>query len=232
MDKQEQSPSEYLNYLPAIFQDDDASPFLGYFLLAFEKILHGLPEDAAHPQERGIEQVLDHIHDYFNPQRTPDSFVPWLGQWVALSLRDDWSMAEKRRFIQRVVPLYRKRGTLDGLKQMLLTYLNAQVYDAALISEDELVQIRVWDHPMQLGVKSQLGEDTILGEPTPHYFEVRIIMTDPTFVNYQRKEAIARAIIDQEKPAHTSYKLIVETPTMQIGRFSTIGFDTLIVDDD
>lgn len=232
MSTQQHPPSEYLNYLPAIFQDEETSPFLGYFLLAFEKMLHGLPKDDAQRRTRGLDQIIDHIHEYFDPHQTPDSFIPWLGNWVALSLRDDWSMIEKRRFISRVVPLYRYRGTLDGLKQMLLIYLNAQVYDNDLISEDDLVRVRVWDYPMQVGVVASLGEDTVVGEPLPHYFEVRVRLTDPTYVDFKRKESIARAIIEQEKPAHTTYKLIVETPTLQVGRFSTIGFDTLLEDDD
>jgi hypothetical protein len=39
-----------------------------------------------------------------------------------------------------------------------------------------------------------------------------------------------RAIIDLERPAHTYYELITIVPTLQIGKFSTIGKDTLLGD--
>ena len=39
---------------------------------------------------------------------------------------------------------------------------------------------------------------------------------------------IARALIDLEKPAHTFYELIPVFPSMQIGRHSTVGVDTLL----
>jgi hypothetical protein len=43
-----------------------------------------------------------------------------------------------------------------------------------------------------------------------------------------RKEQIARSIIDQEKPAHTYYELLVQFPTIQVGVTSTVGKDTLL----
>lgn len=229
---QDQELSLYLDYLPAIFQDgEDGGAFLGRFLLAFQKMLHGTQADELLEDSQAFERVLDRIHTYFDPQQTPDTFLPWLGQWVALSLRDDWSEAEKRRFIQRVVPLYRQRGTLKGLQQMLGIYLQAEgyVHDGTI---DEMVQIRVWDSGMQLGKVATLGEDTIVGEPRPHHFEVRLVITNPAFVDLERRRAIAKAIIEQEKPAHTTFDLVVMIPPMQVGRFSTIGYDTLLTDDE
>jgi hypothetical protein len=37
----------------------------------------------------------------------------------ATSLRDDWSEETKRSFISNVVPLYKKRGTRDGIEKVL-----------------------------------------------------------------------------------------------------------------
>ena len=202
--------SNYLTYLPALFQQD--SDFIGQFLLAFERILTGLhPQDADDPipQQPGLEDILDRIHTYFIPgpgtadgQRTPKDFLPWLSSWVALSLRDDWEEEEKRRFISRIVPLYQFRGTLRGLKELLETYTG----EAATIYE--------CDQP-------------------PHYFQVEMTLSEPTPERLRRKEKIARAIIDQEKPAHTFYALRVLIPTMQIintdpQRGILVGHNTLL----
>ena len=59
--------SRYLDYLPAILQED---PFIGRFLLAFERILSGLaprdPNDPI-PDQLALEEYINRIHTYFNP---------------------------------------------------------------------------------------------------------------------------------------------------------------------
>ena len=166
-------------YLPAIFQQD---PFVGRFLLAVEKILSGFKEadeEDPFPTQRGLEQILDGIHFYFDPrpeestaQRTPAEFLNWLAGWVALTLREDWEEDAKRRFISRIVPIYRKRGTKAGLKEVLEVYTQEEVkiYESA---------------------------------HTPHYFQVEMTLGQQNRDVLRRKEKIALAIIDQEKPAHT-----------------------------
>ena len=67
--------SSYLEYLPAIFQqdaDEQGVNFIGRFLLAFEMILSGLGD----PDHPGLEEIIDRLHTYFdqvaeNPLVTP-----------------------------------------------------------------------------------------------------------------------------------------------------------------
>ncbi|MFP4104129.1 phage tail protein [Coleofasciculus sp.] len=205
--------SQYLNYLPALLHEDE---FLGRFLLAFEAILSRVPQsqgaDTANSQGikgktpiiqpnndniTGLEEVIDQIHLYFNPSETPKEFLPWLASWVALSLRDDLSPETndsnnkdsiKREFISQIVPLYRLRGTKAGLEQMLKIFLG---------SPNEYVKIYEFDSPA-------------------HYFQVELELASQNLQDYRRKEKIAKAIIDQEKPAHTFYALQIQMPTMRI----------------
>ncbi|MFB2979724.1 phage tail protein [Microseira sp. BLCC-F43] len=51
--------------------------------------------------------------------------MPWLASWVALSLRDNWQPDTKRKFIKKIVPFYRLRGTKEGLEQVLRLYLKS-----------------------------------------------------------------------------------------------------------
>jgi phage tail-like protein len=210
--------SRYLDHLPASFAVD---PFIGRFLLAFERILSGVPSDSAPgtsppssppagapPAGLPIEQVLGRIAAYFDPApgqttppdttglpyRAPDEFLPWLAGWVATSLREDWDSETKRRFIQRVPGLYRERGTVDCLATMLRIYLNK---DNAAGQLD--VQV----------------DDTSPAITEPHYFQVHFSVggTPDALATHHR---IARAIIDQEKPAHTYYGLSIAYPELQI----------------
>lgn len=215
--------SSYLRYLPTLFQenaDEEGVSFIGRFLLAFEKILSGFDD----PDELGLEEILDRIHTYFAPlaptdqplDQTPTEFLPWLAGWVALSLREDWTEEEKRRLLSRIVPLYRQRGTKTGLADLLHTYTGMGV------------EILEFNQALQLGVVSTVGKDTSIGGGSPHYFLVKLVLETLDDLNFERRKQIARAIIDQEKPAHTYYDLIFEFPTMQIGVTSTVGEDTLL----
>lgn len=188
--------SNYLGYLPAALQ---ANPELGEFLLAFEHLLSNSgtpltdpvqikPASEAVPDPPGLDQVIGLMPLYLDPQRTPEDFLPWLAGWVALSLRDDWEPAVKRRFVQNMVQLYRIRGTRAGLEQMLKLYLN---------NSQEVVRIYEFDQPA-------------------HYFQVELELNTQDLENYQRKERVAIAIINQEKPAHTYYGLRILMPTMRI----------------
>jgi phage tail-like protein len=216
--------SSYVEYLPALFQqegDAGSARLIGRFLLAFEQILSG-PGTA---EQAGIEEIIDRIHLYFHPgpgqaegERAPAEFLPWLAGWVALSLREDWSEVEKRRIISETVPAYRQRGTRAGLTNILQAYIGSVG-----------VEVQEFIAPLQVGVTATLGVDAVIAGGPPHYFLVKIILPGLDDLDFSRKEQIARAIIDQEKPAHTYYDLHLEfPPTMQIGVRSTVGVDTVL----
>ncbi|MBD2341675.1 hypothetical protein H6G64_32570 [Calothrix sp. FACHB-156] len=189
--------SDYLQYLPATLQSD---LFLGQFLRAFEQVLTGkytdsekspgiLRQDIVEPL--GLEVVLNAIHTYFDPEKTPDEFLPWLAGWIALSLRDDWEEQTKRQFIRDMVPLYQLRGTRAGLEKILSLYLKS------------------------LGLPDKVTIFELDGFPA-HYFQVQLGLPKSEQSVYWRQVRIAKAIIEQEKPAHTYYGLKILTPTMRL----------------
>ncbi|MBD2438752.1 phage tail protein I [Nostoc sp. FACHB-110] len=196
--------SNYHQYLPAILQKDI---FIGKFLLGFEKILSGLSESpskeqiiTANTQDiPGLEEIIDNIHLYFNPRDTPEEFLPWLASWVALSLRDDWPEQVKREFIQQIVPLYQLRGTKQGLIETLQIYLEKSGFGKTVDVFDEF-------------------------ENFPNYFQVQLTLNDRDPDKYWRQAKIAKAIIDQEKPAHTFYSLKILVPTMQLTKQSYVAY--------
>lgn len=136
--------------------------------------------------EAGLETTIGRIGSYFDPAATDAEFLPWLAGWVALSLRADWDVPTRRSFIGRIVPLYRLRGTPAGLQQMLALYTGEPV--------------EIYD-----------GFD----DP-PYFFEVKLTLSSADPALLQSKQQIARAIIDQEKPAHTFYALQIAVPAMRL----------------
>ena len=189
--------SSYLDYLPALYADNE---FLGRFLLAFEQILSGppgnpLPSRANNGTEQlSLEQLIEQLYTYFRPLASPQAntptqniapaaFLPWLATWVALQLQADWDEATQRQLIHQMVSLYRWRGTKKGLKTLLKLYTQ------------EDVEIYEFDRP-------------------PHYFQVELALSD--LGRLGSLEAMLRTLIDREKPAQTFYTLQLLFPTMRI----------------
>jgi hypothetical protein len=77
-----------------------------------------------------------------------------------------------------------------------------------------------------LGVHSQIGVDTILDSGTPFFFTVTLTSSDP--VGFEKQQEIVNALIELQKPAHTSFILKTKTIQFQIGVSSHIGIDTLL----
>ena len=207
------TPSRLLEYLPAIFQEN---PFIGQFLLAFEKILLGREDDVDFPN-KGLEKTIDELASLFDPGKTPEEFLSWLAEWTALSLRADLDVIKQRVFIEKIIQLYRWRGTKKNLQELLKLF-TVGVPDINEVTSAEL----------QIGVHSTIGEDTYLGGGPPHFFRVTVSLPRATPEVQAREMEIARSLIELEKPAHTFYELTVNYPSMQIGKHSTVGVDTIL----
>jgi phage tail-like protein len=206
------TPSSLLDYLPAIYRER----FLGQYLSAFEKILLGrndeMPPD---PHLNGLEETIGAIALYFDPNETPAEFLSWLAGWAALSLRADLDEATQRSFISQIIQLYRRRGTKDNLIQLLTIFT---------------------------GIKPTVDEDATpngaeAGDGSAYFFKVSILMASPQPDEVNRQRAIARSLIEMEKPAYTYYELEMNFAGIRLGYYSdrdkpgyhaTIGKDTFI----
>lgn len=175
--------------------DQPTSSYLSYlpavfqedpFLGRFLQAFEAILSGTGDPDKPGLEEMIEGIAHYFDPLETEPDFLPWLSNWVALHLRADWDEDTQRRFIRQIVPLYRLRGTRAGLRRMLELYTR---------------------QPVTI-------KDTF--DQLPHFFQVRLTLSEPDPVLLRQKQQIARAIIEQEKPAHTFYALQIAVPTMRL----------------
>lgn len=172
--------------LPAIFQQtvQPATP-----LAALLNVMEALPSVD--------EAVLNQLEGFFNPYRTPDSFVPFLASWVDM----EWLFVEKAEEFTALTPslpsgmgrlrelvasatfLAQWRGTAKGLLRFLETASGVEGFTI-----DERVP----------------GPD---GRPRPFHI---VVQAPPTAAPYQ---AMLKRIIESEKPAYVTYDLaILEQP--------------------
>jgi phage tail-like protein len=172
--------SRYLRFLPGVYHQD---PFLGRFLLIFESVLEP------------IERLVGNLPLYTEPAFAPVEFLPWLAHWVAVSLDSSWPVERQRALIADAVEIYRWRGTRRGLALHIGAYTGVR----PLIQEER--------DGFRLGSDGGLGWTTRLvrSTPTPMHFTVTVPSPRPEML----QEEVLRAIIEEDKPAHTTYALRV-----------------------
>src|SRR5262245_56780210 len=146
-----------------------------------------------------LETQIGNLANTFDPQTAREEFLPWLASWVAFTLRADLEPAQQKAFIAQIVPLYRSRGTKENLQKLLSIFTGGQ----------------------------PTITDTDAAEPA-HHFTITLDRPHNPSETVLRQIAIAHALIDLERPAHTDYRLDPRFLTMQIGVTSHVGIDTLL----
>lgn len=149
-------------------------------------------------------------------RRAPAGFLPWLASWVGLTLREDWDESYRRSFIARAAQLYRLRGTKEGMQQFIAIYTKMPV------------QIDEFPGEFQIGIHSRINLDARLGGGWPFFFQVSSTLLTADPAQYKLTQEITTALIDVQKPAHTTYVLQLQTPQLQVAVRSTVGVDTLL----
>lgn len=184
-------PLRLIEYLPAIYQTAGEHSLLAHLLRAFEEIL--LTTSSRPGKHRNaIEDEIVDMARYFDPARAPADFLPWLADWVALSLRAGLTDERLRHVIAGVVPIYAMRGTRRGIVDAVRLFTGATVE----VVEPEDVELQIYDH-------STIAKDMYLGGAPPHLFHVRYFAEEQEGA-LENAFDIARWVIELTKPAHTA----------------------------
>jgi len=169
--------SSYLEYLPALYQDDE---FMGQFLLIFEGIM------------KPLENTVNNLAMYFDPLVTPEPLLSWLSSWLDLALDATWSIERRRELVRSAAELYRWRGTKRGLTEYL------RIYTGSMPEISEYIPGMSLDAKTKLGINTQLGSSG-----AGHHFTVTLQLEGDSQININT----IKAIIEAQKPAHTVYTL-------------------------
>jgi phage tail-like protein len=101
---------QLIKYLPAIYQTDFVSRFLGLF----ESIL------------TPIQWNVDNFDMYLDPGTTPMGFMPWLAAWYEISFDVTWTESQRRALLKEAHAIYTRRGTRWALTRLIEIYTGAQ----------------------------------------------------------------------------------------------------------
>jgi phage tail-like protein len=202
------SAGSLLNYLPAIYH---ASEDLRTLLAVFEAVLFGAEGDLprqesqrqANRKDLPIVENIATIAALFDPYKTPQEFLPWLAQWVALSHLSGLTEMRQRQLLATIVPLYAQRGTKRYLER-LLDFFKPE-HATVSIDDQELGGLVVGS--AKIGLSSRLERDR------PFWFTVRIHTPlpvgdpDKPMEDKTQWDERLRRVIELAKPAHTLYEL-------------------------
>jgi phage tail-like protein len=232
--------SSYLQYLPAVFQeDDDSRRFLERFLSIFQTGFDS------------TDRQIDRVWQLFDPASVPERDFLWLASWVALLIPHDpeWLPEKKRHMLKKTFRDYPRRGTVAGLEKAVTDYAGVEWSNvlehfrlrrwpalslAAPLDGTTPLWSRDFYQRLQETSYSQIGYFRLTGHPEPaiepldwgaHKFTV-FFPADPYRV--EEIERKVSQVVEREKPAHTRATLCPVQPRFRIGVQATIGVDTAV----
>ena len=229
--------SDYLQYLPAVFQEDEESRrFLGRFLAIFQS---GFEE---------LDELVDRLGDLFDPHRVGANHLTWLAGLVGLLVDPTWTEQEFRAQLAAAVASYTRRGTADGLQTAIRTYADVETRIVEHFRLRRLARLSatasldgsspLWSpdrtERLQLGSHSQLDRVRLVSRPEPaiealdwgaNRFTV-LFDADP----YHAAKIAARVerVVEREKPAHTEASICPVFPRMRVGVQARLGVDASV----
>lgn len=181
------NPHPLASYLPGIYQEawiderlrSNEEPFGPRFLSVFDALL------------APIIATLDNLDAYLDPDATPEDFLSWLGEWVATTVDETWSIERRRQLVAGAAEIYRRRGTAAGLMEHVRIHTGGTVE----IAENGA---SAW---------STTPDAKLPGSAEPIVL-VTVIVDDPKAVDQAKLETLVRAA----KPAHLVQRIeIVDT---------------------
>jgi len=129
----------YLEYLPAVYQEDEPGKLLlERYLSVFQTI------------SRTIEEKIETSHLNLDPQTASTEFLEWLSLWVGLNKEEYWSDEKWRSLLTRSSYFFKKRGTREGLLEIIKLYTDEE----PMIMEPFQWQCREKEQNSKIGIYS------------------------------------------------------------------------------
>lgn len=200
-----ETPLPVLATLPAIYQDD---PFTNRFSVAFDDAL------------ASVILTLDNLDAYVDPALAPHDFLEWLAGWVGFPIGEIWPEDRARDLVAHAVELYRWRGTVKGLRDLLTVYtgLEPEIVDTGGVrwATTSGGAASGWSAPppagrpaaqksKSKGKPTKASADTGGGRPPAPHLTVRVRVPKGSETEVRQLEALIHAA----KPAHVPHTLEV-----------------------
>lgn len=194
----------YLSYLPAVYQQDEASrDFLERFL--------SLPGTLLTDMEEGIAGIAR----CFDVDSVPEGYLKWFASWLAISADESWSGDRLRTLLKKGPEIYKRRGTPWAIKEMVRLYTG---YTGEHLYLVEYFQVQ---RMMEVAELKEAVSALYTADPYTFY-----LLIPQECVDTVQKYLAVQKILDEEKPAFTSARLVVLQPRIYLGMHTYLEVNT------
>ena len=231
-----------LNYLPPVYRDNpEAEDFSERFLALFDASIGNL--------DRAIERAPALL----DPEGVPDDVLPWLGSFLDIVFDAAWSPDLRRKILHALPDLYRRRGTLAGLREAI------KLVFAVEPAIEELAAARNWgsvaksDGP-QVQNAAYLGSVRLFGKSRARFrlnrsplggallrsygnpdddpllaqaFRFRVLVPPHSLITANARQRLEQLVASQ-KPAHALATIRFGGEGFILGNTAAVGVDTLL----
>jgi len=165
----------------------------------------------------GVTDRIDSVAGLIDPGQADARFLPWLASWVAFDLDTSLPLHEQRELVRRAIRLYRSRGTVAGVEEMVRVLTGAPLAVGERRKPNAFVLGR-----SRLAGGATPEERMVRGEPAASYlmdpnrpstafFTVELESVAALRARFgERAPAVIRRIVQilsQEKPAHLAFTI-------------------------
>lgn len=74
-----------------------------------------------------VTEKIDGIPALTDPLQAEPAFLPWIASWVSFELNESLPLHQQRELVRRSIKLYRTRGTVEGVTEMIRVLTTADV---------------------------------------------------------------------------------------------------------
>lgn len=192
----------WIEYLPEIYQQEDKNHFLERFLGIFQTIY----ED--------IEERIRTVSLNFDMECASADYLAWLAQWLGIRDSYIWSEEQLRILLKNGVSMYKRRGTRKGIIDFVTLYTGERPFivegHQAYSCENDRKRLEQW--------KKLYGGSV--------YFFTVLIREEAAGSVWRQKTLMK--IIEEIKPAHTQWALVVMKPYLFLGKYSYVGINSVL----
>ena len=215
--------------LPRVYRED---PFAESQLRRYLALVDGLLGEMAERAD-ARDRILD-------PRGAPVELLPWLASLIGLVLDDRWSEPARRTVLAEAICLFRRRGTVPGLRRLLEIYLGCPV--------TILESFRVRGHGGALaggptgppgpasavvGLSYRVGgasRPANPGDPTEdgfatHAHRFTVLVTREVC---EAELAVIGDLLDLHRPAHTLVEVCGAGEGMRVGRSLHVELSSIV----
>jgi phage tail-like protein len=223
-----------LDALPVVYRENpDAEDFSERFLGLFDATIEDL--------DRSIER----FPALLDAERVPPAVLPWLGSFLDLAFERGWSVAQRRRLLRALPEIYRRRGTVEGLRLAILEVFGAEpaIQEAAAgrswgsVGSAQVGGVRLFGRSR---ARFRLGTSALCSAPLRSYGNPD---QDPPAVEAYRFRVLVppageygpidlaklKRLVDAQKPAHTvATSVRTGAGGLVLGSDVAVGIDTVL----